>query len=321
LSIAAPADFAATEEEARSRFEAFRSSDPFPDIPPSLLNTADLLDYIAATGMIFPFQMPADLAKGLKPASCAVAFSGRVMSWSPDLERPGKFEPFDKDLKPGEILKLPPNSIVFITLQPYFRLPDYIALQFNLEIKQIYRGLLVGTGPLVDPGFEGFLSVPVHNLTANDYELRAGDPLVWMDFTKLSPNRRWDIRARISGRPFVPFPPQKLERKGLDDYLKAAASEPIVSSIPVEVGRARHAAESAKKSVAVLRNVSVVAGLFLLVAIASLVLQTVTAVRDEGKDRSALERRVTTLSQTTDAQQRRLRMLRLQVRRLSSKRF
>ena len=317
MSSPIPDDFAATDEEAKSRFEMFRGSDPLPEVPSSLLNTSDLLDYIAATGMIFPFQMPPDLGKRLKPASCAVPFSGRVISWSPDPERPDKLEPFDKNLKAGEVLRLPRNSIVFITLEPYFRLPDYIALQFNLEIRQIYRGLLVGTGPLVDPGFEGYLSVPVHNLTANDYDLTAGDPLVWMDFTKLSPHQRWDRRARSSRRPYVPFPPQKLARKGLDDYLKAAAPQPIVSSIPVEVGRARHAAESAKKSAQWLRNVSVAGGVLLLVAIAGLMLQTFSAVRDEGKDRSALERRVTTLNGTIDAQERSLRRLRLQVRRLS----
>lgn len=302
--------FAQSDDEARRRFEQTRSTDPLPDVDPSLLNTSDLLDYIAATGMIYPFQIPTQPDKLLKPASCAIPFAGRVIAWNAKPNRPDRVKRFDKDLKPGQKLKLPRNSIVFITLEPYFRFPDYIAGRYNLAIRQIYRGLLVGTGPLVDPGFEGRLSVPVHNLTGGDYELRAGEPLVWMEFTKLSSNRRWTPNARESQSPFVPFPPRKLERQGLSDYLEAASPEPIVSSIPLEVGRARRAAQVAQRNVQVLQGVSLIAGVILLATIGGLVYQGVTAVRDAEKDRSALERRVTNVSRTVVAQRRELNAIR-----------
>lgn len=48
------------------------------------------------------------------------------------------------------------------------------------------RGCLLGTGPIVDPGFEGRIMIPVHNLTANIDELKAGDGLIRVEFTKLS---------------------------------------------------------------------------------------------------------------------------------------
>lgn len=160
--------FASSDEEAQQLFDATRSTDPLPDVAPSLLNTADLLDYIAATGMIYPFEIPGPVDRRLKPASCAIPFAGRAMAWIPDRKHPDQIKPLDREFRPGQKLRLPRNSIVFITLQPYFRIPDYIAGRYNLAITQIYRGLLVGTGPLVDPGFEGLLSVPVHNLTAAD---------------------------------------------------------------------------------------------------------------------------------------------------------
>jgi deoxycytidine triphosphate deaminase len=307
--------FAGSDDEARERFEATRHKDPFTNVAPSLLNTADLLDYVAATGMIYPFNVVQPLDRRLKPASCAIPFAGRAIAWMSDPKKPDSFDLLDRELQVGQKLTLPRNSIVFITLQPYFRFPDYIAGRYNLAITQIYRGLLVGTGPLVDPGFEGLLSVPVHNLTANDYELTAGDPLVWMEFTKLSPNVRWDEEARRSDNPYVAFPQRKLDRRGLGDYLAAASSKPIVSSIPQEVAVARRAAESARNSVRWLQGISIAAGIVLLVTIAAMLLDTFSAVRNEGSDRSALERRVTALQQDLRAGKRELDRMRRQVRR------
>jgi hypothetical protein len=45
---------------------------------------------------------------------------------------------------------------------------------------------LLGTGPLVDPGFHGKLLVPLHNLTSDEYTIRGDEGLIWMEFTKTS---------------------------------------------------------------------------------------------------------------------------------------
>ena len=155
---AGPLHFAVSDEEAEARFEATRGADPFPDIQPALLNTADLLDYVAATGMIHPFEIPAEESEMLKPASCGIRLAGDVVYW--DTEKVAE-QKVKRTLEPGEDLTLKRNSIVYVTLEPMLRLPDYIAARFNLTIRDIYRGILVGTGPLVDPGFTGRLSLPL----------------------------------------------------------------------------------------------------------------------------------------------------------------
>ena len=71
-------------------------------------------------------------------------------------------------------------------------MPAYIVARFNLKISLVYKGLLLGTGPIVDPCFEGRLSIPLHNLTHNNYTLLGGDTLIAMEFTKTSPNIVWD---------------------------------------------------------------------------------------------------------------------------------
>jgi len=68
--------FAQTDQEAESRFNNHKSNDPFPEILPALLNSADIEDYIAATGMICPFN-----SNELKPASYEVKLQGEVIYW------------------------------------------------------------------------------------------------------------------------------------------------------------------------------------------------------------------------------------------------
>src|SRR5438105_7634822 len=178
-AVSTDPNFAKDESEAAQRAAQFRAADPFPDIQPSLLNSADLADYVAATGMVYPFHYEADL---LKPASYKVQIGGDYIYW--DERNQMQADRIERD----KVFVLKANSIAFVTLEPTFRLPLYIAARFNLRVANIYRGLLLGTGPLVDPRFEGRLSIPLHNLTTNDYTFRGGEGLIWMEFTKVTPN-------------------------------------------------------------------------------------------------------------------------------------
>jgi deoxycytidine triphosphate deaminase len=184
--------------------------------------------------MIHPFR-PEDV----KPASYAFRLKGLCR------DEKGSFV----EIEEGDDFELKPNSIAFVTLEPYIRLPDYIALRFNLKIKNVYRGLLLGTGPLIDPGFEGRLSIPLHNLTANSYRFRGGETMIWVEFTKLSPNDRWmqhsNDQAPRDAELYVPFPADKYGRQ-LTEYLHDADPlRVIVSSIPGVFTEAREAAEKA----------------------------------------------------------------------------
>jgi deoxycytidine triphosphate deaminase len=241
--------FADSDSEAGIRFERFKSLDPFPTIPPTLLNSADIMDYVAETGMIFPFYPE---KPRLKPASYEANLLGKCVYWE-GVDDEGRTTKKVDIIENGKTFTLKRNSIAFVTLEPMFRLPDYIAMRFNLKIKYIYAGLLLGTGPLVDPGFVGRLSIPLHNLTTNDYTFQAGEGLIWMEFTKLSPNPRWirkgtDMSARRGT--YFPFPVSKNTRSDVEDYLYAAdPNRSIRSSIPIAVEHAQAAAEEAKKRV------------------------------------------------------------------------
>jgi len=232
-----------SDAEAEERYNKFKSCDPFPEIAPALLNSADFIDYIIATGMICPFHLE---KSKLKPASYAVSLLGQFVYWDEEGEI------VNDEISEGKIFVLKKNSIAFVTLEPFFRLPEYIALRFNLKIKNVYRGLLLGTGPLVDPGFKGRLPIPLHNLTTNDYTFRGGEDIIYFEFTKLSPNDRWNKNKELIRREgeYVQFEERKIiERQSIIDYtLHAASGKPIRSSIPESVRIANEMAKKAAKS-------------------------------------------------------------------------
>jgi deoxycytidine triphosphate deaminase len=122
---------------------------------------------------------------------------GMIRPWDESLLKPASYELTlgPNCLVNGEIkvltdgdpwLEIPYNSIVFVSMGQWVRLPHYIAARFDLAIEFIYQGILLGTGPQVDPGFQGVLSCPLHNISSDAVHMRLGQPFAKMDFAKTS---------------------------------------------------------------------------------------------------------------------------------------
>lgn len=246
-----PFKFAKSDKEAAEKYEKYKSIDPFPSIAPALLNSADIMNYVAATGMIFPFDSSEDrLKETLKPASYRIDTLGLCAYWDENDEKK------EIVLNERDALTIKPNSIIFVGVEPMFRLPDYIALRFNLQITHVYKGLLVGTGPLVDPGFVGKLWLPLHNLTANTYTIYGGEEIIWMEFTKLSTVIGSESRDDLVEKKgiFKSFPLRK-NFKELNYYFDKAVGrdKSIRSSIPVAI---KEASDNAQKAADAAKNAS-----------------------------------------------------------------
>lgn len=92
------------------------------------------------------------------------------------------------------------NSIVFVSIHEKFEIPFYIIARFNIRVNWVYDGVLLGTGPQVDPGFSGRLSCPLYNLTNNDLTINRRQEFATIDFektTKLLPNHRLEEKKQI----------------------------------------------------------------------------------------------------------------------------
>lgn len=198
------------------------------------------------------------------------SYEGRIGD-SAYIFKPGETEPTKVFSKGDRILSVPANSIVFVESDLYFRVPEFIALRFNLQIKHVHRGLLLGTGPLIDPGYWGKLCIPLHNLTDEDYYIPADEGLIWIEFTKTT-----KIEERI-GRP--PLGKEFQEIRGFLEKASQLLDTPskkvgIRSSIPSALvdsaTSAEKAAESAQKAKVAIQRIGwggIVAAVIALIAL------------------------------------------------------
>jgi hypothetical protein len=69
----------------------------------------------------------------------------------------------------GRYFVVPKHSLVFIGLKQRLRVPFYIIGRHNLKITYVYQGLLLGTGPQVDPGYVGKRNLTYHWLQAGRF--------------------------------------------------------------------------------------------------------------------------------------------------------
>jgi len=140
-------------------------------------------------------------------------------------------------LKPGESLVIPPNSIVFVCSAETLNIPFYLVGRFNLKLRFLHEGLLVGVGPQVDPGFTGQLSCPLHNVSSEKICLTCGEGFAVIEFQKTTPFMEGvDVStvtdeehlrrlgeagqlAGIMGYPCLTFPSRSLRREPVRGYL------------------------------------------------------------------------------------------------------
>lgn len=254
--------------EADRRAHLWSTDDPFKkEVAPSLLSRADIQRYAIATGMLLPFDK-----KRLKTASYEIRPGGRFIYWK---KVDGEIKRIDGDITSStRSITLPANSISYVQVDTEFRLPLYIALRFNLRITHVHRGILLGTGPLVDPGFKGTLLIPLHNLTATDYELdldrkNEEDGLIWVEFTKTTFDKVRDEHTK--------FDPRKIDKTPEYYLRKANGGNPILSSIHEAVQEARQQAEQANRSVKLISSVGIAAIVGIVIGFYSLI-QSTTAV-------------------------------------------
>lgn len=191
--------FASTEEEALERYEKHKKVDPFPEVPPALLSTGQIQAYIAKAGMIYPYFPNSKTKKDkVKQATMTFTIGPEVLYW--DKEEKRQYKGRD-NLKNGDEIILLPNSITYLRPAERVNIPYYIAIRFNLRIKLVHRGLLLGTGPILDPGFKGYPMIPVHNLTDNEYRLQVGEDFINVEFTKIDISNEEKLKA-IDGQEF-----------------------------------------------------------------------------------------------------------------------
>lgn len=290
--------FAKPEEEllVQERAKKWEYEDPFPEIEPALLSAVEIRNYARVTGMLHPYD-----DDKLKAASFPAGMGGTFVRW----EDGNKIEKQVLDL--DEII-LPPNSISFVQTDVTFRLPHYVAMRFNLQISHVHRGLLLGTGPVVDPGFQGQLLIPLHNLTSTEYRISISEPLIWIEFTKTTFRRPVKERGYdSSGSEKFVFPEEKRFMTPDRYFRRANDLNPIESSLPkalkemaadadraaTDAATARTAAVTSKdqsaKADAKLYRYGFVGLLAVIIGVVAIYLQAINVVQDAASSITSAE--------------------------------
>lgn len=150
--------------------------DPDRNSPAGLLLSDRIKFYQEKVNLIFPFD-----DKFLEPASYTLHAGGEYLIHDEGGKR------ISGILSSGEKVIIPPNGLIYIRFLEEVNIPHYMIARFNLRVKQVYRGLLLGTGPQVDPGFRGHLGCPLHNFTNEEKVIEFFEKLVTIDFEKTTP--------------------------------------------------------------------------------------------------------------------------------------
>jgi deoxycytidine triphosphate deaminase len=132
----------------------------------------------------------------------------------------------DAEDKDGPYYPIPKHSLVYIGIKQRLRIPFYVIGRHNLKIRYVYQGLLLGTGPQVDPGYIGNLFIPLHNLTTREVRIYVKQSFVSIDFVRTTPllfekgvpTTMDELYSMYEASKHL-FRRDKIERRTLQDYL------------------------------------------------------------------------------------------------------
>lgn len=284
----------ADPKEAEQRASYYLNKDPFPQIPRALLSGHHIEAYARRIAMIFPaygIERPGvDGRKGaLKTASYETQPGGTLIYY----DEKGRLLRKRLDHSKHGSICLPANSITFVSTRDRFFLPNYIALRFNLRIKHVHRGILLGTGPIVDPGYNRQILIPLHNLTDSEYYIPLDEGLIWIEFTKTSAEYKDGLdslpAADLKGD--EELPPNT--KKDIEEYLfKANNGFPIRSSIPKAIVQSQEAVEKTSRRIAILQGVGILALVSLVVGLISVFVSVLNLISTTQTSLRTLQERV-----------------------------
>lgn len=210
------------------------------DIPSGMLSSPQIEYYIKKHSIVQNYK-----STGLRSASYDMRIGGKVLKWENgkkieiDLVDVG-----DSSNNKFTYVELEPNSLSFVTTIEKFKLRRDIIARFNLKSKWVHKGLLLGTGPIVDPELNSNLLIPIHNFSNKSIFIDYGEELISVEFTKtLSPDQQ--ITLNNTSLKYV----ENRSKFKFDDYIKKIADAQIESSVLSELRKHKDLFEKFKTQI------------------------------------------------------------------------
>lgn len=89
-------------------------------------------------------------------------------------------------LKEGEVLNIPPHAICYVMTEETVNMPLDLTASISLSFGLINRGIMLAAQPPYDPGYQGKTVALLHNLSNRVVQIKRGQHILNMVFTKLS---------------------------------------------------------------------------------------------------------------------------------------
>lgn len=194
-------------------------SDPLDGLPGAVLGADEIAFYCSLFGMIRPFD-----EGQLRSASYALTLGDVALVGGETLQLTAD----------APTVNIPARGNATLVPAEVLLVPHYLVGRIGLTISLVHRGLLVGAGPQVDPGYQGALSCPVYNMTDKPIGLLRGDRLLRIDFARTgglareTRDRLWDVDSEdelyasqqlgVDGRAVPLFPRERRWRDPLTGY-------------------------------------------------------------------------------------------------------
>ena len=154
-----------------AKHEEYLWKDPFAPSPIGAVLLSDQIHFLAdEVGPIDPFD-----EKFLRPAAYDMTIGNSYY-----------VDDVPKDLT-DEPIEIPPNGLVYIRTKEKFNIPYYLVARYSLRVHQVYRGLLIDNGLHIDPGYCGYIWIPVHNFTTQPRILPQGQEFISVEFNRTTP--------------------------------------------------------------------------------------------------------------------------------------
>ena len=137
----------------------------------------------------------------------------------------------------------------------------------------VHRGLLLGTGPIVDPGFQSRILIPIHNFSNQPVRISYGDRFISVEFTKCcDPYKTYQIDSSQKTQTHV------LPKKEEDVSVFIKNTFLTGSSIRDAINEYQRQQKKSEKIVERAKNIFTIAVVAMLVGIFTLLLNTFNTI-------------------------------------------
>lgn len=230
-------------------------------VPPGLFAAEQIWFYLSKYNILWRWDK-----KNIKAATYEMRLGKKAIRWEEEAL-------IEFDIEKEGHLTLKPNSLTFVTTYERFDLPYDIIARYNLKSQLVHKGLLLGTGPIVDPGFKSHIVIPLHNFSCRNVEIGYKENFISVEFTKMLDPEKVLISGLAENSRYNPS-----RNKSVDDFFKKTYR--VGSSVMNALKEGDQLKEDARNLMIKFSNIGTIAIAGALVSIFSLIFSMSTDLAD-----------------------------------------